>query len=86
MITLIEERRDQAPDMKSIVAGGQPLSSQARRAVRAANAVERGEVDLEHASKRYGITASLIEAWQHALKTAPPGVGESGGMMRIGRN
>ena len=86
MITLMEERRDQAPEMKSILAESQPLSPQARRAVRAATAVDRGEVDHEHASKRYGITASLIEAWQHALKTAPPGTGESGIRMRIGKS
>jgi hypothetical protein len=84
MITLMEERRDQAPEQKSNATPNQPLPAQARRAVRAAAAVERGELDLEQATRRYGITAALIEAWQHALKTAPPGTGESGGKRRIG--
>ncbi len=84
MITLMEERRDQAPDQKSNVTPNQPLPAQARRAVRAAAAVERGELDLEQATRRYGITAALIEAWQHALKTVSRGAGERGGKTRIG--
>ena len=82
MITFNEERLEQPYEMKHLAGMGQALSPQARRALRAATAVERGEIDLEHATRRYGIAASLIEAWQHALKSVPHGAGEPWARMR----
>jgi hypothetical protein len=70
MIELSEDRRE-APELKSITSMNQPLSAAARRAVAAAEAVDRGEVDLDEATRRYGIAAALIETWQHALQTMP---------------
>jgi hypothetical protein len=82
MITFNEERLQQPCEIKDLAGMGHALSPQARRALRAAAAIERGEVDLEHATRRYGIAASLIEAWQHALKTVPHGAGEAEPKMR----
>lgn len=70
MIVLSEERREKAPELESIISQGEPLSARARRAVEAAEAVERGEIDLEQATRKYGVLPALIEAWQHALKAA----------------
>ena len=82
MIVLSDERRE-APELKSITSLNQPLPAAARRAVAAAEAVDRGEVDLDEATRRYGIAAPLIETWQHALQAMPPGV--HGGKLRIHR-
>jgi hypothetical protein len=73
MIILSEDRRGEAPELKSITSLNQPLPAQARRAVEAAAAVARGDVDLDQATRRYGIATALIEAWQHTLQALPPG-------------
>jgi hypothetical protein len=83
MIVLSEDRRDDAPELKSITSLNQPLSAAARRAVAAAEAVDRGEVDLDGATRRYGIAAPLIETWQHALQAMPPA--GHGGKLRVHR-
>ena len=82
MIELSEDRRE-APELKSITSMNQPLPLRARRAVAAAEAVDRGEVDLDEATRRYGIAAPLIETWQHALQALPPG--GHGGKLRVHR-
>jgi hypothetical protein len=84
MIVLSEDRRSEAPELKSITSLERPMPARARRAVEAAAAIERGEVDLEQATKRYGTAATLIEIWQHALQAMPRG--GHGGKLRIHRH
>ena len=68
MIVVNETRREDAAQLKTITSSNEPLPERTRRAVEAAAAVERGEVDLEQATRRFGTAAALIEVWQHALK------------------
>ena len=78
MIIISEDRPERAPRSKSIPPPDLPLPAPARRAVRAAAAVARGEVDLDQATRRYGAAASLIEVWQHALQGVAAESGSGG--------
>ena len=72
MIVLSEMGGDEAPQTTRIEARREPLSERSRRAVAAADAVGRGEIDLDEATRRYGVGAAVIEAWQHTLATMRP--------------
>ena len=72
MIVLSDTGRDEAPQTTRIAESREPLSARSRRAVAAADAVDRGEIGLDEATRRYGVGAAVIEAWQHALATVRP--------------
>jgi hypothetical protein len=48
------------------------LPAGARRALLAAEAVSRGELDVKEAASHFGTNGSLIEAWVRALSARRP--------------
>ena len=76
MIVVENEKSSTSDVLRDLKSRPQPLSIRASLASRAAAAVQRGELNLWDASKRYGTAIADIETWQRALETL--GLGASG--------
>ena len=68
MIVVANEESSASHVLRDLKSRPEPLPLRASLASRAAAAVQRGELDLRQASKRYRTAIADIETWQRALE------------------